>query len=417
MNVVCPPSDGSNLQTVGSAVDIRPLNGMAARKLERYSTSPALAQGQINLISLDPIAERLADRWALKRDAVYDYTERTLEKHVGDLGYYLRVSETDFLVVLPHERVFAAQLRCLRYLRLVLTHFLGEARPSDLTVRSVSRISQDSLDAALVDPVAVELAAEKEEPAAADGYQPVAGVDRWTPFVASNGINVRVSCALEPVFELKTYNRIGNRIVRRVLRVDTDEPLTVAEIQNLSRSDIERIDLATISRGLDRLRTETGEQLTLIVPVSFTSLSNRHGRSSMSGLFEEAKAFVKTGVICEVGDIEGVPQTALLAAVSLIKPYCLFLIGRLAAAPERHRAELCDVGLQAISFEAPEGSVSDAEFSRWARSAIGFAKQIAKSAIIYRLNSPRHAAMAGLLGASHASIRSAARKDEVAPIS
>ena len=176
-------------------------------------------------------------------------------------------------------------------------------------------------------------------------------------------------------------------------------------MQHLSRGDIEKIDSATIARGLHRLRTETGDQLTLIIPVSFVSLSNRQGRASLAVLFEQARAFVKTGVICEVCDIEGVPQAALVAATSLIKPYCLFLIGRLAAPPDRGHANLREAGLQAVSFEAPPNLSGDAEFAGWAKASIGAAKLIAKSTIVYRLNSPRMAGMAALLGASHASLR------------
>ena len=40
---------------------------------------------------------------------------------------------------------------------------------------------------------------------------------RWSPFVASNGQHVRVSCTLEPVFEVKRHTRIGYRLRRRVL--------------------------------------------------------------------------------------------------------------------------------------------------------------------------------------------------------
>jgi len=212
------------------------------------------------------------------------------------------------------------------------------------------------------------------------------------------------------VFELKNYARSGNRIARRVLHTDTEEPLTAAELQSLSRSDIEKIDLATIARGLDRLRTQTADQrqMSVIIPVSYTTLSHREGRASLAASFAQAKAFVRTGVICEVCDIEGVPQPALLAATSLIKPYCMFLVGRLGAAPDRGLGNLRNAGLLALSFEAPQGIVGDAEFHGWAKNAIAAAKLVAKSVLIYRLSSPRHAGLTALLGASHASIRNAA---------
>ena len=116
-------------------------------------------------------------------------------------------------------------------------------------------------------------------------------------------------------------------------------------------------------------------------------------------------------MICEVCDIDDVPQRTLLEATSLIKPFCLFVIGRLTSAPTRKLSNLHNTGLQAVSFEAPQSEVmgevmADGEFLNWARDAIGAAKLIAKSVMIYRVGSPRQAAMASLVGATHVSLRS-----------
>ena len=395
--------------------DTRRLDAEATAKLDRFRGSQALADGQVNLLSLDAIAAHLGTRWPAKQASVYEYIERTLEKSVGERGYFLRVSETDYLVALPDEQKFAAQLRCLRYLRGVLIHFFGEAPAADVTVREVIRISDDGVEAILVDPTDVARCAEHEKTKEIEAASAAGPVDRWTPFVASNGHRVRVSCVLEPVLELKNYGRIGNRIARRVLRVDTEEPLTVAEIQNLSRSDIEKIDFATIARGLHRLRTEVDEKdvLTLIIPVSFVSLSSRQGRAALADLFAEAKSLVRAGVICEVCDIEGVPQAALLTATSLIKPSCLFLVGRLSGAPDGGLENLRGAGLQAISFEAPAGVGDDVEFLRWAKRSIAMAKRIAKSVMIYRVGTARQLGMVAILGASHASMRTGSAAENV----
>ena len=391
---------------MGSAHDIRCIDPVAAVTLERFHGSPLLENGQINLLSLDAIAERLGTKWVMRRQSVYDYIDRLLERHVGENGHFMRVSETDFLIVLPDESKSSAQLRCLRCLSEVLFRFLGEARSTDIRVREVTRITAEGLDAVLVDPAAISRAAEGAKPQEASASSDAKLVDRWTPFTASNGLRARVSCMLEPVFELKTYSRIGNRIAREVLCADSGEPFSPLELERLSRSDIERIDLATIARGLDRVRAELGtdRQPCLIIPISYFSLSTRMGRAAVAGMFAEAKAYVQTGVICEVCDIESVPQAALLEATSLIKPYCVLLIGRLVAAPDHRLGNLKGAGLQAVSFEAPERAGDEAEFIRWAKAAIGAAKLIAKAVIIYRLGAARQAGLAALLGASHASL-------------
>jgi hypothetical protein len=391
----------------GAGVDIRRVNSETLAALEAFSASPLLASGQISLMSLDAILERLGLRWAARRESVYDYAERTLTRYLGERGHFVRVSETDYLVAVPGLRKYAAQLQCLRCLREVLTYFLGEPRPIDLRVLEVTRITRDGLEAVLVNPVAVAAAADREQLHAAAASAVGASLDAWTPFATSDGRRVRVSCALEPVVELKGYKRIGNRIVRRVLWAQTETPLTAAELKALSRSDIEKIDCATVARGLDRMRAEASAHrpLSIIVPVSYVSLSNRQSRARLARLFAEAKRYVTTGIICEVCDIEDVPQGALLEATSLIKPYCVFIIGCLGGAPDRSLGNLRGTGLQALAFEAPQGTVGDAEFLGWARTGIDIAKAIARSVLIYHVSSPRHIAMAALLGASHASLR------------
>lgn len=393
-----------------AAQETRGLSPGAVVALEPFFGSGLLENGQINLISLDAIASRMGARWAMRSELVYEFTQRLLERHVGETGFFLRVSETDFLVVLPTEGKFAAKMRCIHYLREVLTHFLGEARSIDVTIREVTSITREGLEAVLVDPGHVEVAAEAEVPFEAKSEELLVSVDRWTPFVASDGRTVRVSCAVEPVFELKNFERIGNRISRRVIYSDTEEILTAEKMQRLSRGDLEKIDLATIARGLERLRAESVNErpLSVIIPVSFVTLSHQQGRASVAALFDEAKSLVLTGVICEVCDIENVPQPALLTATSLVKQHCMFVIGRLSGAPDHRLSYLSAAGIHALSFEEPPGIAGEAEFVGWAKAAIGAAKLVVKSVLIYRLSQPRHAGLAALLGSSHASLRSGA---------
>jgi hypothetical protein len=344
----------------------------------------------------------------MRQPQVYDHVDRTLERYLGLDGYFLRVSETDYIICQPHLSRFAGQAAAIRYLREILSHFLGESHLADHGVHEVSAISSNALEANRVDARRVEVA-ELHEEQARKAAQPVEAprtVDRWTPFTAVDGRTLRVSCALEPVFELKSFGRIGFRLSRRVLVVDTDEELPPGALANLSRSDILRIDLATIARGIDRLHAAGAEerQPSLIVPVSFTSLSSQAGRHQIVDMLKEANEFVSRGVICEVHDIEGVPQVALLSAVSLIRPFALFVVGYLNQTPQS-LSQLKGAGLQAISLSCPTQK-NEQEFLSWAKASIEAAKQIAKSVLVYRAASARDAGMLALLGATHASVRS-----------
>lgn len=378
--------------------------------LEQFNDPALLDEGKISIIALDAVVERFGARWATRRDQVYDHVERTLEKYLGLQGYFLRVSETDFLICQPHLGRFAGQASSVRYLREILSHFLGDARLADDCVHLVNKLTGEAVQATKVDARKVEIAEVREEQerkqAEAEAAAAAAGtLDRWSPFVAADGRTVRVSCSLEPVFELKGFGRIGFRMARRVLVVGTEEELSPAAINNLSTSDILKIDLATVGRGLDRLRAEAeGErQPSLIVPVSFTSLSSQKGRKEIYDVLKEASSLVKRGVIVEVCDIEGVPQGALLSVVALVRPHAIFVVGRLNVTPPVGIAALKGAGLQAVSFECPRHA-GETEFMAWAKASIDAAKQLAKSVLVYRTASARDAGLAAIMGATHASV-------------
>jgi len=94
----------------------------------------------------------------------------------------------------------------------------------------------------------------------------------------------------------------------------------------------------------------------------------------------------------------------LLAATSLIRPFCLFVVGKLNEMPARSLAALKDTGLQAFSYEWPQVVTGEAEFIAEVRHLVATTKAAAKTLLIYRIPSQRQAAIAALLGATHATL-------------
>jgi hypothetical protein len=388
---------------------MRLVNAGVEDALDRFSDPGLLAAGKVNVISLEAVEARFGVRWSLRQDQVYDFATRVLERGVGDTGFFMRVSGTDFFIVHPDLGRLAGQAACLRYLREVLNHFLGESEMAALGVLQVTKISRGELEAKPVEDVLQGQVDDEPEPAPAPRTPPDDParhpLDRWTPFVASDGRHLRVTATLEPVYEMKGFTRIGFRMVRRVIVTSTEEELSPQQVSMLSTGDLLRVDLATIVRGLGRLAGETpGEQhLSLIVPLSFTSLSSQRGRTEFAKQIKEAGGLVRLGVICEICDIEGVPPGALLAATSLLRPFTLLVVGRMMDTTPTAIGRLQGSGLQAISFECPQ-NLGEAEFMGWATSAITAAKRLAKSVMVYRARSPKQAATLASLGASHVSV-------------
>jgi len=372
--------------------------------LERFQASGMLDEGRINLIGLDAIAERLGARWEGRREQIYQHVDRTLSKHLESGGFFQRVSPTDYLVVQPELGKFGGQASCLLYLRDLLSHFLGGEAPEALDVMEVTSLSGGrifaveidsdyALDAAVTEPRIVLLGDEALPPI-------------WNPFVAADGRTLRVSCHLEPVFELKTFAQIGFRIARRVLQMPGEIELGSQELRNLTTADIEKVDLATIARGVSRLKSEQGnaKHPTLFLPVSYTTLSSQRGRGPLITRFKEATQGVEKGLICEINDIEGVPGSALAAVTVMIKPFCVIVVGKLRHAPGRSPEDLRGVRLQGVAFEAGQHPLDRAEFTDWAERAVANARRVTRSVIIHGLSGPEYLGLAGLVGATHASL-------------
>ncbi|HVL41208.1 MAG TPA: hypothetical protein VM348_03555, partial [Brevundimonas sp.] len=108
--------------------------------------------------------------------------------------------------------------------------------------------------------------------------------------------------------------------------------------------------------------------------------------------------------VCEITNIEGVPGSALAAVTVLIKPFCLIVVGKLREPPGRTPEDLRGVRLQGVAFEAGQHPLEPAEFSIWAERAVANARRVTRSVIIHGLSGPEYLGLAGLAGATHASL-------------
>jgi alpha-D-ribose 1-methylphosphonate 5-triphosphate synthase subunit PhnG len=378
-------------------------SGDARQALDQMKGSPLVSEGRVCLIGLDAIRHRMGSRWAGRRETVFAYAQQTLRRQIGAHGFALRISEIDFLVAQPAVSRLVGQVQCLNCLRDILDHFLGEAQLGDLIVHEVMAIGDGEIDALKLDVGRHAASRLPNEPATASPAP--ADPDRWAPFAAQDGRTLRASCALEPVFQLKTFGRIGYRLTRRVLAGPNDRALSMEEQRQLSSAEIEKIDFATLARGLNRLEgeTDTERQPSLILPVSYVTLANQRGRNTLADFLRAAQGAVQRGLICEVCDIEGVPPSALVAAISRIRPFSLFVVGRLANPPAASMEPLKDVGLNGFSIERPAGSLTDAEFAEFARTVTLATKPAARGMMFFGLTGAKEVAMASLYGATHAS--------------
>ncbi len=394
----------------------RVVSADASIQVERLEGSPLVAEGRVNLIGLDSIQSRLGDRWDAKREQVNDYARRLLESKLEGRGWFVRVSETDYLVAQPTLDRYLGQAACVRMMREILNHFLGEATPEDVAVREVIHLSRTGLSAALVDrAMATARHDDAEDVASASvvlqglaepevsevASQPV---NTWSPFVAADGRELKVSCNLEPVFELNTFQLIGYRLNRRVIQSSNGEVLPNEKVELLSRADIERVDLATLARGLSRLRSDTvNRPMMVMTPIFYPTLTGARGRANLIPTIRETREGMGSRVICEVESVEGLATMGLLSASAVVRPFCHAVIGRLSGEPDRRVAGLRDTGLNGVSFyfsfaSFPTDEVAVGRLTR----LVEYAKRAGRSAMVRGPFKKEDLVLAQAAGATHA---------------
>lgn len=408
------PARGIGMQPVSDQGGERPPPGQTpavalascdAETLSQFGSPYLLAEGKVCVISLAAIAQRLGPRWPLRRDIVREHTVKLLDRTLGTDALHSWASETSIIVAQPTSPDIIGQARCLNCLKEILQHFLGDSNIEDTIVHSVTRIVDgdllgERLDVRRVTAAALQLSARSE------GARP--STNQWSPFVTSAGRRVRVSCLLEPLIQLKSSRRIGYRISRRVLETPSEIELPPQDLERLSRADHASIDAASITRGLERLRAETSDAkaLSLIVPVTFSTLSHPAGAATLVDLLAQARADVQHGIICEIVDYARAPPAALAAALATIRPHCSHVVGRweagraFAASPER-AGDL----VSGVCFECP-AMAGDAEFVGWVRTLLAGKRPAGAGVLLFQLSDPRQVALATALGASHASLKS-----------
>jgi hypothetical protein len=383
-------------------------------ELRRFEGAGLVEAGKLCVIGFGAVRQALGPRWPGRSEQVHAHVERVLGSHVGPAGWVARVAEGEYVAVRPDLDRYALQALCLRASREILTHFLGEARPWDFDIREVTeffgkrlttrRLHFDALDACDPPPAALDVVpGDLPPPLVTDPANP----DHWSPFASTAGRPLRVSSTLEPLFELKSFRQIGHRLTRRVTEIPSGRRLSEAEIRRLSRRDIERIDFATVSRGVSRARAESADrQPTLMLPVSYLTLAGRRGAAQTVEFLRQASAFVSKGLICEITDVEGVPPSALSDAVALVKPFSFVVVGRLDAPDAGGAAPMKHVGLTGLGLDCAGAPDDQAAFADWAVRRVELMLKSAKAALLHGLPDMRLAAVAALAGATHASLRS-----------
>jgi hypothetical protein len=298
----------------------------AGQLFDLIGQSDLIERGRAMLVSIAPVKDALGERWAGRREQIWGLAERHLLKHLTPGDVCQRADEVHFLVASPELSSIGVQAVCYRGLMEVLHHFLGDVRASDL---KVSQVAELSAERAVLRPFTLaelrkaDAAAGPRTPILPEGtVSPLTSLASW-PLKTADGKDLRVSFALDPVFDLKAWAMAGHRIDSRIFNLTTETELNAAQRRNLLPRDFERIDLAALERGLSRLEgCESFDRPKLIIQLSFASLSNGRARAALLNEARTMQHMLRQGAICELVDVEpGVPASRLTDVTSMVRSF------------------------------------------------------------------------------------------------
>jgi hypothetical protein len=386
----------------------------ASEVLDRLGNPALLAAGLVSVIGLDAIRRKLGDRWPIKRAQVWDHVERELERTLSPADIFLRTDDVSYTIAQPGSDRYAAQAVCFSILQEVLKFFLGESRPADIDVRTVSSIAAGQMTSQPVDltklrrgavaPAPVETPAEQLA-AAATGpladHAPAAA--HWKPPLAGRSSIIELSPPKRGSFDLKlTVDGVWN-LKRGLITSFLIERQGVRGKGDMA--DLEEIDVATLVYAATLLdeQIDQGGSLTLHLPLSFASLSTQRTRQRLLGLTHSVRESMRRMVLLEIADLDpGVPPSRLIEVVGLVRSLCVGIIGRVRPT-KAALAAVKGCGLRGVAVSAEHLAPHQPEFDARLKAFVALARDISPNLLIHGLPDPKMVELAAAAGFTHAS--------------
>lgn len=386
----------------------------ASALLERLQAGELIQRGGVVMISVEAIRARAGARWERKRADVWAYVQRKLAEYLSFQDVSHRVGETDFLIAMTGDDAIGAQGLGLRVLEEVLVHFLGEAVPGDIAVKTVTGVEGGRITSRLLDPAKIQAAVRDRPPTPEPKpfepeIDPVEEKKRNpVSFVTATGTSLRIDFAVEHLISLKHNVTAALRIEPTVTEVTTGRVIPTRAFAKLSDDDVAFIDQATVDFGSLFLPKADGRaQPALVLPVSFRTMMARKGRHTLIAYAGTAPERVKASVMVELVDVDrGTPASRLIEVVGLIGSLCRGVFIRLQPIRDA-TAPLTGTRLMGVTLDASDLAGPD---TRIAAQILEYARRVKGSApamVIQGLPNDRYFAVAEAAGLSHAGVRAA----------
>ncbi len=335
-------------------------DGTVAGALNALRMAGPIPDQNLNLISLELIRANLGDRWASKRDQVWNQVEKFLRHQFREEDLILRLDEVSVLIGQPGRSYLAAQFLCVRAANELMRFFLGESSRGNVTVKTVTDLDGDEVACTPIPRRQLDAALLPRDSAA------------WAPLSAGNmpiltrqSRDLSMTLSLVPVLALQSGASCIGYAVRTVLSDAVSGHVLPRDERALLRpSDLADADLKVLAGAFEYRRNLNNPAAPLILPVAFTTLAHSSSRYAFLHQIHQLSAEDRHGLILEILDFEpGAPVGRIAELCAIARPHCRGIICRME--PSTSSAEKLKAAGATLSVQPDLAQATENTFINW----------------------------------------------------
>ncbi|MDC7683890.1 hypothetical protein PQU92_11430 [Asticcacaulis sp. BYS171W] len=394
--------------------------------VERLRETHADADGHAFLLKLDALIVRLGAKWDAKSELVFEHLKTGFERRFQEPNWCLRINDDAWLAIIPSVGARRGALAVTEMWRELGNFFVGDVSHLETPLYEVL---VEDVDRFMLRPIDLKTWFDRPEVEAAK-LKPIAGettpeavrgpgtgpqmTNIQRPVIVAATVThanrtLRVASSNEPLFEMKKMVMIGHRLEPMVMEAIDNALLDRKALAAMDWGLREQIDITNIEQGLKILKMREAEQrkMLMVVPAAFSTFASQRARQKIMHDVSKAAAEMGLKVLFEIRGLDGVPPHRVLEIVSLIKPFCMTVVGHVSA-DRKAIAALNKCGLSGICVEYDGQKRDDEALQEYLTQLSVAAKASAGACMVQGFDNYRQMAVARLAGVTHASIKAAA---------
>jgi hypothetical protein len=377
--------------------------------VERLRETHADTQDKAYVLKIDSLIGRLGTRWETKSALVYEHLKTGFERRFSEPNWCLFITADTWLAIIPTLETQKGALVMAEMWRELAGFFVGDMSDVAVPLYLARALDVDRLGLKAID---LNTYGKSQPMASVGGIPANAGVNRpmiVATTVSSGGRALRVASSVEPLFELKKMLMIGHRLEPMVMGALDNTLWDRKAMLTIDWGLREQVDITNIEQGLKLLKFKEPEQrkMMMVVPAAFSTLASTRARQKITHDVAAAAAEMGLKVLFEVRGLDGVPPHRVLEVVSLIKPFCMTVVGHVS--PDRKAiSALSRCVLSGVTLEYDGQRREDGPLNEYLAGLSAQAKMTAGACMVQGFDNYRQMAVARLAGVTHASIKAAA---------